>query len=297
MSRQTLLYRTDQWLSKRSWGTILALGCGLIGFIGLCDYTAGSRVILGPVYVLPVGLVTWYAGRDTGLSMALVSAASTFISLHPQAPKTGEDSTVALINSGLLLMLYLLVVAFTTRARGRLELEEQLARLDALTGSLNRRAFEEELEYHLALAAREGLPLTLAYIDVDDFKQINDRFGHTGGDRVLQAIASTLIAFCRRTDRVTRMGGDEFAVLLPNTHSQGAERIIREARRRFATAFEANSSHVTCSIGVVTFVNRHPDSRTVIEMADKLMYEVKKAGKGSILFRTEKFGATDEATQ
>ncbi len=293
MSRHTLLTETDRWLSKCSWGAILTLGCGLILGIGVCDYVAGKNVILGPLYVLPVGMVAWYAGRDAGLTVALVSAASTFISFHPHTPKTGLESGIALFNSGMLLALYLLVVGATVRARGRLILEEQLARLDALTGSLNRRAFEEELEYHLALASREGLPLTLAYIDVDDFKQINDQFGHGGGDRVLQAIASTLIAFCRRTDRVTRMGGDEFAVLLPNTHSQGAERIIREARRRFTGAIDPVSPHISCSIGVVTFINHHPDSHTAVRLADALMYEVKKAGKGSILFRTESFASQD----
>ena len=281
-----MLSSMDRYIRKRSWGQIVAASLALTCVIFAVDYSLGRTATLGPVYALPIALSAWYAGRDVGLTVAIVAAALSFLAFH-QGASLREDSPALALNSLLLLLLYLLVVGLIARARNRLLLEEQLARMDGLTGSLNARAFREELDYHLALAAREHVPLTLAYIDVDDFKQINDRWGHVGGDRVLQAVATTLKEFVRRTDRVTRIGGDEFAVLMPDTDGLGAERIITEARRAFARAFEPGVSHVTCSIGVVTFVGRIPSAVFALATADELMYEVKKTGKGSVKFKTE----------
>lgn len=285
MTRRSVLSSMDRFIAKRHWGEIVAINLLLIGAIGAFDYELGRDYTLGPIYAIPVVIGTWYAGRDVGLTLALAGTSLSFLAYHPQVLSASATRTLAL-NSILLLVLFLLIVTLTTRARNKMLLEEQLARMDDLTGSLNVRAFKEELDYHLALAAREGLPLTVAYVDVDDFKQVNDRFGHAGGDRVLRSIAATLKEFSRRTDRVTRIGGDEFAILMPDTDAAGAERIIREARRAFSQAFKPGVSQVTCSIGVITFIGRIPSADDAISTADALMYEVKRSGKGKVLYQT-----------
>ena len=284
MARPTLLTSLNRLLSTRSWGEIAAGTFATTVLLGMLDLWVGRALSLGALYIVPVGIAAWYAGRDVGFAVAL--CASVFALLGFEAV-TGELRILARSSNWIMLaMLFLLVAELVNRVHTRLELEQQLARIDTLTGSLNKRAFEEELEYHLALATRERLPLTLAYIDVDNFKDINDRYGHAGGDRVLQSIAVALKAFTRRTDRVTRLGGDEFAVLLPDTSSDGAERIIRVARKAFADAFSPGHPIVTCSIGVVTFTGQLPAAADAIAHADALMYEVKRAGKGEIRFRT-----------
>lgn len=89
-----------------------------------------------------------------------------------------------------------------------------MAREDFLTGVLNSRAFYEMAQVEMARAARQDSPLSLAYIDLDDFKEVNDTLGHSTGDRVLQAVAATIMEDIRLTDAVARLGGDEFAILL-----------------------------------------------------------------------------------
>ncbi len=94
---------------------------------------------------------------------------------------------------------------------------------DELTGLLNRRALVERLEEEISRARRHGAPLSLIYADVDEFKEVNDRFGHAVGDEFLILVAETLTLTLRPTDHVARMGGDEFVVVLPETDSAGAE--------------------------------------------------------------------------
>jgi diguanylate cyclase (GGDEF)-like protein len=169
---------------------------------------------------------------------------------------------------------------------GTLENERRLARTDNLTGALNRRAFIEQLEFAVGLASRDGQPFALVYIDLDDFKQVNDVHGHTEGDRVLRTVAQTCADSVRRTDVVARLGGDEFALLLRGADRAGAEGVIAKSRQTLAAAFRSQRAGVTCSIGGVIFEGAPRSVEAAIQAADALMYEVKKQGKDSVALRT-----------
>ena len=177
------------------------------------------------------------------------------------------------------------VVAYLLdRLRAHLAIEQRLANSDPLTGVLNARAFMEQLQARLDLAAREGNPITVAYLDLDDFKRVNDRGGHGEGDRVLRLFASTLTQSIRRTDLLARVGGDEFALLISGADRNAVERVVSKLRNALNKAFVHERSAVTCSIGCVTFRAPLPSAEDAIHAADSLMYEVKNASKNAVIF-------------
>lgn len=152
---------------------------------------------------------------------------------------------------------------------------ETLANTDALTGCLNRRAFEARLERSCASAAPDD-PVVLCVLDLDGFKQVNDRNGHAAGDAVLVAVAQALRAAVRETDSVSRLGGDEFAILLTGPQEAPAEllcaRLVRLVREIGA------ASGVTASIGAATATTPVP-ADTLLRLADEAMYAAKTGGR------------------
>jgi diguanylate cyclase (GGDEF)-like protein len=169
------------------------------------------------------------------------------------------------------------------RARLHAAIQER-ARTDALTGLLNRGAIEEELDLELVRARRSGQAMAVLVIDLDDFKQVNDRHGHLVGDRVLQHTADLLKHAVRQGDHVGRYGGDEFLVVLPNADASGAvataERILAAGRSvRIAINREAIWLAVHLSIGFAVYPDNGSDHEELISAADRAMYAVKPAPK------------------
>lgn len=261
------------------------LFCALfgVGLVGLADITVGYEMSVAFFYLGPVSLAAWYSSRNAGIATALLACLIWYLAdIESDFPYSHAAVPVwnALVRFGFFLSNALLLASL----RKHLTVEQQLARTDALTGVFNRRAFSEQLDYSLALAVRSSSPLTLAYIDLDAFKQVNDSLGHAEGDRVLNNVAQALLRSSRRTDTVARLGGDEFALLLPQTDLQGANTVLGDLKRHLDSLSQDGSLRVTCSIGSVTFPDAPPSSAEAIRMADQLMYEVKRQGKNAIAF-------------
>lgn len=123
---------------------------------------------------------------------------------------------------------------------------------------------------------------TLAYFDVDNFKQINDHFGHNTGDKLLIIIAQTIKKQIRETDTVARLGGDEFALILPETNYQAGQSILPRLQQKLNLAIAAYSPPISLSIGAVTFLSLPNSIDRLIDEADRLMYQVKKNGKNRL---------------
>ena len=160
-------------------------------------------------------------------------------------------------------------------------LQHQVER-DALTGLYNRRGFSERAKHHLALAQRAGSPFSLLAIDLDDFKQINDTFGHDVGDEALVEIASVLSEVARESDLVARLGGDEFTLLLPNTTGHEAEILIRRLRTAVdeANGRDERDFVLATSVGVSSWSPESPTSlATLMRSADEALYADKRARK------------------
>jgi diguanylate cyclase (GGDEF)-like protein len=168
--------------------------------------------------------------------------------------------------------------------RTRLEHEATLARLDSLTQILNARAFNEVCQRLVRLAERNQHPLAFAYIDVDDFRTVNDTAGHSAGDLVLQEVASTLARRVRSTDVIGRLGGDEFAVLMPETTDAGAQTAFAKIHDELQRDAAAHSWPIGFSIGVALFQSAPSSVDEALKVADALMYRAKQAGKNNVLY-------------
>lgn len=164
------------------------------------------------------------------------------------------------------------------------ELNQQLKVLnntDPLTGMSNRRAFENRLHQELALIERRSMPLSLIVVDIDWFKKINDAFGHAAGDKVLQTVALLLTNCARVVDSVARIGGEEFALILPDTDADNALMIAE--RMRIAVASEAwTDMQVTISVGTATLAS-HESASGLFVRADRAMYAAKENGRNQVV--------------
>jgi len=161
----------------------------------------------------------------------------------------------------------------------------ELARIDELTGLLNRRSFIERAEYELNRAKRLNHPLSMAMIDLDDFKQVNDRFSHQVGDRVLYEISELLSSNLRNIDIISRYGGDEFIVLMPETSLENAKIVLQRLNMNLAEhqyISGEKSFNKTASIGLVSFSNELNSLEKMISAADKSMYQAKNTGKSQL---------------
>ena len=236
-------------------------------------------------YLAPVSLAAWYGGRRDGQVLALV-ASLVWSGSDLLAGYTHGHPAILAWDTAMHFVFLAFSAMLLEALRNRLADEQQLARRDPLTGALNLRAFQERLEYSLALSARDGEPLTLAYVDLDDFKRVNDLHGHARGDLVLTTVGHVVTEVVRQADTVARIGGDEFALLLPRTDAAGAADVLPKLAQRLADRFRVMDMSVTCSIGAVTFP-RPPDSGdAAIRFADRVMYQVKRRGKNAIAFAT-----------
>jgi diguanylate cyclase (GGDEF)-like protein/PAS domain S-box-containing protein len=158
---------------------------------------------------------------------------------------------------------------------------EALARTDALTGLANRRGGEEALQREVARVRRGKSRLSLALFDLDDFKRVNDEYGHAGGDDALRAIARILLAAVRGADLVVRWGGDELLAILPSTGLEGARKLAERVRTKTAALSEPEFGRVTVSAGV-TELAAGEDASQALARADARLYEAKAAGRNCV---------------
>ena len=258
------------------------VGLTLIGLISLVDYLIGYRLttILFPfLYLLPIALVTWFAGRQAGL---IATAASTLAWLlsHSAAGLFSAQPAIhywhVTVGTGLYGS-----VAFLLSA---LKSEKALARTDPLTGAVNRRFFYEVVQRELDRAQRYPHPLTMAYLDLDNFKAINDRFGHPTGDQVLRTVVATAHQQLRRTDVMARLNGDEFAFLLLETDQPAAHSAVTKIQAALLQAMQQHAWPVTFSTGVLTCLAPPPTVDQLIQLVDEVMYAVKTGGKNAIQY-------------
>ena len=161
------------------------------------------------------------------------------------------------------------------------------ASTDGLTGLANRREFQDQLRREIERAQRFGLPLALILLDLDDFKLVNDRFGHLAGDSVLRAVASTVKSGIREIDCAARYGGEEFAIILPGATSEGAARLAERLRiaiaERPATAADGRPVRMTSSFGVAAMPEDATTQVELVAVADGALYAAKEAGKNRVV--------------
>jgi diguanylate cyclase (GGDEF)-like protein len=237
---------------------------------------------LSILYLLPISFVSWYGKRWFSLLLVLVSTVGWLIA--ESAAKTDLHPFLLLWNTTVRFIVFLTIAYLFSSLKQAYEKEKTLAQIDGLTGIANRSFFLELLKQESKRSHRYSRCLTLAYFDLDNFKQINDRLGHNAGDKLLKLVAQTIKKEIRATDTIARLGGDEFALLLIETSYEQGQIILPRLQQKLMTAIQ-NSPNVSLSIGAVTFLTIPDSVDEMLEKADILMYKVKKNGKNNIEYQ------------
>jgi len=268
-------------LARRSRATILMTAFAFVAVIGMLDFLTGSELAFSIFYLLPIAAVAYSLGSRSSWPLSIASAL-TWIVADIEAGHQYSSAFIPIWNTGTRLGVFLIVAALISQLRILWQQSELLSHTDALTSVANSRAFTDLLHAEMERFRRYRHPFTLAYVDIDDFKQINDRYGHSGGDQALQAIAAALHEHTRATDTVARLGGDEFAVLLTETGELEALHVLSTLSQRVRESMSHSEANPTLSIGAITFYAVPPTVDLLIQQADTLMYTVKVDGKAGI---------------
>ncbi len=260
----------------------LVTSLGLLAAIAAVDYFSGYEVQIAVVYLIPIFWAATRISRPAGMAVAGLSTVAG-IGSDLLAGQPFSSWIVLAIVFILRIALFLVFVEVVAALRHALERETESARTDPLTGVSNRRRFIELTGASLAFARRYRRPMTIAYLDLDNFKQVNDRLGHQEGDEVLRAVAHTIRSRLRATDVVGRLGGDEFAVCLPETGAEAAALVLGKLREDCTAALPQSSNFVTVSIGMVTFAYPPATVDELLERTDTMLYAAKREGKNRMV--------------
>jgi diguanylate cyclase (GGDEF)-like protein len=270
---------------RRAWepspATMLVGAVLVLLAVAYVDYATGTELRVFPLYFVPVFAVSLRLGRWPGLGTAAACAAAWELSNYV-AGMRGSRPSVGVANLLVMAIAFGAIALLGATQRDWLRRERAISRTDNLTGLLNGRGFYEAAAVELARSARYRHPLTLAYVDLDDFKVINDRFGHARGDAILVTIGRALRRACRSSDVVGRLGGDEFVVLFPETDRDAAEAALVKLHARVKEAGSQEGPPVTASIGSVSFAKPPAEVELLVHEADTVMYAAKASGRGSL---------------
>jgi diguanylate cyclase (GGDEF)-like protein len=260
-------------------------GLAIISLLGFFDYLTGNEITLSLFYLFPIVLATWAVDHKTGLFMSFVSSL-TLLGAEIAAGHTYSHPIFYFLNTLVRALFYVVVVYLVAELQKSRKEEQLAARTDFITGAVNARYFNELLQMEISRIRRYPHPITLVYVDVDNFKLVNDLFGHRIGDEVLRCIATELQAQLRTTDTVARLGGDEFVMLLPSTRQPEARVVVSKVYTNLSQKMRQKNWPVTFSMGAVSCEFSPYSAEQLINMADELMYEVKNSTKNDVRFRT-----------
>ena len=191
-------------------------------------------------------------------------------------------------NAAIRFSFYIIVTLLLAELKLSREQDKNLIRTDYLTGAVSTRFFYDLLQKEIDLFQRYNHPFTVAYVDIDDFKTINDQFGHSTGDIVLRNAVTFAKNGLRKTDVVARVGGDELAILLPETDEKAAQIVISKIKKKLLGEMRKSKWPVTLSIGIMTFNATPATTKELIKLVDDLMYTVKNNKKNAISYSVYK---------
>lgn len=248
-------------------------------------YATGQGMSVYAMFYVWLAMAAAYfsSGRQAAAHVAMVAVGYAAVLAMRDSPDAVErwlitvgTAVVAALFVGLLRRRVQVLVSRLSRAVDDLGVA---ARTDSLTGLLNRRGFEARFEAELERSRRSGSPLALLVGDLDWFKRLNDSFGHPVGDRALEKLSTVLTAHSRRIDTVARIGGEEFAMLLPGSDAHGAFMFAERVRVAVQDCFAEEAVLLTISFGIATFPHSARNAELVLGAADEALYAAKRMGR------------------
>jgi diguanylate cyclase (GGDEF)-like protein len=277
--------RLQQYLMRLSANIWMVVCAVMLCLIGLLDYSTGMEVNISVFYLIPVFLACWFVGKFAGILLSVLGAVTWFMT-DIGAGRDYSHHGVAYWNTAVMLSFFLIVTFSLSALKRAFDHVNSIAKTDPLTGAANMRAFLEVAGREIALARRHARVFSLAYLDLDNFKLVNDKLGHTTGDELLRTFAAVLNRETRAADFVARVGGDEFVILFPDTDEASATRALQRLEKLIGAMMQARGWPVTMSVGLVTF-RRPPDSvDAMIGQADSAMYRAKGTGKNTTCYES-----------
>jgi diguanylate cyclase (GGDEF)-like protein len=256
----------------------------LVLAIGSLDLITSYDISVSALYLLPIILIAWYEGGVPAALLSIFSAIiwalSDLVSGHPYS-----HITVPIWNAIMVLGMFLIVAYSITAIKKLLIKEREHAHTDDLTGVANIRFFYEQARTEISKSAIEKQPLTLAYIDIDNLRHINDTLGHIAGDYLLHEAAQVMRSTLRLTDIISRLGGSKFAILMPETDNDSATAIIYKVQEHLLDMAKHNGWPVTFRTGVVTCDSPTYTIDELIKVAGDLMNAAKKTGKNMVKYK------------
>lgn len=270
-----------QAVSRQSRSLIVILGLIVVLQVGVLDFFTGTELSISIFYLIPIAVVAWLVGKGAGVGIGVASAISA-LEADLLSGQVYSHPLIAYWNALVRLGFFLIVCELLTELKEKSAREKELVGIDDLTTLVNRKTFFGLANGELARARRYRHPMTLFYLDLDDFKLVNDRDGHGTGDALLFRVADTLSGNARATDVVGRLGGDEFGILLPNTsYEQGQVALTRLTGLLRATLAQ-HTWNTTWSLGAVTFELPPASVDAMVCEAEELVGAVKLAGKNGM---------------
>lgn len=257
------------------------LAYGLIAGIGYLDYLTGTEISFSIFYVFPVLFLAWNAGKPKGIMLAVIAVVVEYL-VDMAGGHTYSHNLIAFWNVLVHLGFILIIIHLVFMLKANMESVERSSKTDFLTGVDNRRSFYEAAGQEIKRLPRYKHPFAVMYIDLDDFKLVNDKYGHQEGDAVLQVVARTIEEAIRDTDRVARLGGDEFAVLFPEINLAESQAIAQRLKNLLDEKMCERQWPITFSIGAGLFVQAPASVDEMIRKTDRLMYLAKNQGKDKI---------------
>jgi len=273
-----------EYLSKKPKVFSIILGVVSLLFIGIVDYLTGYQLGLSIFYLVPISLVAWIAGGHYGILVSVFGAIVWFLAdamaRFPEVPPLTVYWN-AVVRFGY----FFIISCILSRLKLSLDREVHLAKTDYLTGVANSRFFFELANMELNRMLRYKRTFAVAYIDIDNFKAVNDNLGHKIGDNLLSLVAQTIKNSIRKADIVARLGGDEFIILIPETNHEQSQVFINRVQKNLIDIIKKNDYNVTFSIGVVIYDTPPASVDEMISMADAQMYAAKRSSKNMIMYK------------
>ena len=277
MNMPEIGYKIGNWMAKQPKKIIVVFGLAILIVIGITDYLTGIYLSLLIFYLIPVLLVSWFVGFRAGIFISFLCAL-TWSSEDIIKSQSLMHPLIPYWNIGADFVVFLIISFSIYTIKQSLIREKERALIDDLTGIGNRRFFYEFASNEIKRAQRYNHQLTLIYLDLNNFKAVNDKFGHHKGDEVLKSVAKTMKSGMRSIDIIARFGGDEFVALLPETGFDGARKVIDRIKNDIDTIV-GKENPVSASIGAVTLEKPAGSIDDLIKSAEALMYEEKRSEK------------------
>lgn len=279
------MYReTEEFIDKNT-KFVKLIGFLLIFFIGFIDFKTGYQISFSVFYLIPISMFAWHFGLRWGIFIS-ITCTGVWILADVLTDHSYAHILILFWNALVRMTFFLTTTFLLTNTSKILDRESQLARTDFVTGIYNSHAFMEFLADECERSRRYKRPLSVVFMDCDNFKAINDTFGHNTGNKLLHEVAQSIKQNLRAYDKAGRMGGDEFIIYLSEANETEAQEVIKRVLNRLNFLMQENAWKVTFSVGIATFHTIPESLDSIIKTADELMYKAKHQGKNMVIHKS-----------